>query len=136
MLQWLSNYINGQAGFDHLPSVFVKLSRAVKRQDEARGHAEEGDRLAYAAVGSFLPALFYYNLNSIIHPKVTPFVPHGTELCCSVVLTQLPALLSALQVDLVDDTYYFLSVIELVVVLLVSLTVRILLFSQPDERKS
>lgn len=30
MLQWLSNYTNGQAGFDHLPSVFVKLSRAVR----------------------------------------------------------------------------------------------------------
>lgn len=87
-------------------------------------------------MGSFLPALFYYNLNSIIYPKVTPFIPHGTELYCSVLLTQLPTLLSTLQVDLVDDIYYFLSVLELVVVLLVSLTVRILLFSQPDERKS
>ena len=89
-----------------------------------------------AAVGSFLPALLYCNLNSIIYHKVTPFIPHGTKLCCSVVLIHLPTLLSALQVDLVDDTYYSLSVIELVVVLLVSLTVRILLFSKPDKRKS
>lgn len=89
-----------------------------------------------AAVGSFLPASFCCNLNSIIYHRVAPFIPHGTKLCCSVVLIQLPTLLSALQVDLVDEMYYFLSVVELVVVLLVSLTVRFLLFSKPDKRKS
>lgn len=90
----------------------------------------------YAAVGSFLPALFYCNLNSIIYHKVTLFIPHSAELCCCVVLIQLPTLLNALQVDLVDGVHYFLSVIELVAFLLVSLAVRILLFSKPDKRKS
>lgn len=37
VLQWLSNYTSDQADFDHLPSIFVKLSRVVrdrKRQED------------------------------------------------------------------------------------------------------
>lgn len=59
-------------------------------------------------------------------------MPHDTKLCCRHVLT---GCLSALQVDLVDEMYYSVSVIELVVVLLISLTIRMLLFSKPDKRK-
>lgn len=66
----------------------------------------------FAALGSFLAALLDCNLNSMIYHEVTPFIPHGTKLYYSVILIQLLTLLSALQVDLVDDMYYFLSVIE------------------------
>lgn len=66
----------------------------------------------FAALGSFLAALLDCNLNSIIYHKVTPFIPHSTKLYYSVILIQLLTLLSALQIDLVDDMYYFLSVME------------------------
>lgn len=58
VLQQLSDYTNDQAGFDHLPSIFAKLSWTVKVSKRKEDMLKKGIKLVCTAVSSFLPALF------------------------------------------------------------------------------
>lgn len=62
VLQNLPNSTNGQADFVHLPSIFFKLWQAVRGSERQKRNTEEYG-LVCAAVGTFLPALFYCNHN-------------------------------------------------------------------------
>lgn len=63
VLQNLPNSRNGQADFAHVPCIFVELSQAVRDSKRQKRNTEKGYGLVCAAVGTFLPVLFYCSHN-------------------------------------------------------------------------